>query len=68
MPLLELIDLKKEYFQGELAVVALNNINLTVENGEFLSIMGTSGSGLSLIHILTTMGTCISIMGKNQFS
>lgn len=47
MALLKLIDLHKEYSQGELSVIALENINLEVEKGEFLSIMGTSGSGKS---------------------
>ena len=47
MALLKLIDLHKEYSQGELSVIALEDINLEVEKGEFLSIMGTSGSGKS---------------------
>ena len=37
----------KQYNQGELSVTALNNINLTVNEGEFVSIMGSSGSGKS---------------------
>jgi len=47
MPLLKLENIYKKYNQGELAVMALKDINLTIEEGEFVSIMGTSGSGKS---------------------
>lgn len=58
MELIKIIDLKKEYNQGELQVTALDNINLEVKNGEFISIMGTSGSGKStLMNILGCLDT-----------
>ena len=47
MALLTLDNICKKYNQGELAVMAIKNINLTIEKGEFVSIMGTSGSGKS---------------------
>ncbi len=47
MEMLRLENIYKQYNQGELSVTALNNINLTVNEGEFVSIMGSSGSGKS---------------------
>ena len=47
MPLLQMERIFKQYNQGELEVMALKGIDLTVEEGEFVSIMGTSGSGKS---------------------
>src|SRR5208282_996067 len=47
MPLLEIRALKKTYGSGELCVQALRGIDLKVEQGEFLAIMGPSGSGKS---------------------
>lgn len=38
------------YFQvGEQTVHALNNINLTIENGDYVTVMGPSGSGKSTL-------------------
>lgn len=45
MSVLEVIDLKKYYKQGEIVTKALDGVNLRVESGEFLAIVGTSGSG-----------------------
>ena len=47
MSVLRLEHIFKTYQQGEISVQALKDINLTVEENEFVSIMGTSGSGKS---------------------
>ena len=45
--------LTKIYGKGQNSVTALENVDLSVEQGEFLAIVGTSGSGKStLLHIL----------------
>ena len=45
MAILKLTDICKDYVQGKEPVRVLKNINLTVEQGEYLAIMGPSGSG-----------------------
>ncbi|MGN0250541.1 MAG: ABC transporter ATP-binding protein [Oliverpabstia sp.] len=53
MKILQTRDLKKYYSSGDTLVKALDGVNLSVEQGEFLSIVGTSGSGKStLLHML----------------
>lgn len=52
-PLIQTIGLSKSYYNEELETSVLHDINLTIEEGEFVSIMGPSGSGKStLMHIL----------------
>ena len=52
--MITLNSLSKIYRTDEIETVALENVNLTVERGEFLSIMGPSGCGKS---------TLLNIMG-----
>ena len=53
MEILTCTGVTKVYGTGENQVVALDHIDLTVEKGEFVSIVGASGSGKStLLHIL----------------
>ena len=53
MEVLHTKNLKKTYGKGENQVKALDGINLSIQQGEFVSIVGTSGSGKStLLHML----------------
>ena len=55
-PIIEVKNLHKEYPLGEETVVALGQINLTVQRGEICCIFGTSGSGKStLLNLLAGM-------------
>ena len=47
MSILKAENLVKIYGQGENEVKALNNVSLEIEEGEFVSIVGSSGSGKS---------------------
>lgn len=72
MEILKTKDLKKYYGSGENLVKALDGVNLSVEEGEFVSVVGTSGSGKStLLHMLggldyATSGE-VTVAGKEIF-
>lgn len=61
MALLRLEKINKVYGTGELKVHALKDIDLSLEEGYFYSIIGKSGSGKStLLHILALLDTASS--------
>ncbi len=78
--LIEIITLKKDYYVGEVTVHALRGIDMTVSEGEFVAIMGASGSGKStMLNIIGCLdkptsgnyildGTGISKLNRNQLA
>ena len=53
MKIVKVENLKKIYGKNESKVIALNDISFSVEEGEFIAIIGPSGSGKStLLHII----------------
>jgi putative ABC transport system ATP-binding protein len=58
MPALELSGIRKTYGSGEQAVVALDDVDLSVEDEEVLILMGPSGSGKTTL--LTVAGALLS--------
>lgn len=72
MEILSAKDLCKSYGSGENSVQALNHVSISVENGEFVAVIGTSGSGKStLLNLLGGLDTPTSgevlISGKKLF-
>lgn len=73
MEILKTTGLKKYYGNGNSLVKALDGVDLSVEEGEFIAIVGTSGSGKStLLHMLggldyPTEGN-VTVNGKDIFS
>lgn len=58
MPLIELRNVYKTYTLGSHRLNALDGISLTIEQGEYIAIMGPSGSGKStLMHIIGCLDT-----------
>ena len=73
MTILETKDLKKYYGRGDTLVRALDRVDLTVEDGEFVAIVGTSGSGKStLLHMLGGLnrptGGSVLVEGRDIFA
>ena len=73
MTILQTEALKKYYGSGDTQVKALDGVDLSIEQGEFVAIVGTSGSGKStLLHMLggldrPTSGT-VTVDGKDIFA
>lgn len=57
-PVLELRDVCKEYVLDGISIKAVENINLSIAEGELVSIVGPSGSGKStLLHLMGLLDT-----------
>lgn len=73
MNILTVEHLTRVYGTGDTAVTALNDVNFSVEAGEFIAIIGSSGSGKStLMHLMggvdrPTSGT-VKLQGQDIFA
>jgi len=56
--------LSKEYIMGENKLLALNDISVSIKEGEFVSIMGSSGSGKSTL--MNIIG-CLDVPTKGNY-
>lgn len=78
--IIELKNIKKIYTMGDVSVNALNGVDITINDGEFVAIMGASGSGKStLMNILGCLdqvtegdylfeGVNINSLTKNEYA
>ena len=71
MKIVECIDVKKSYRQGEIEVQALRDVSLVIEKGEFTAVAGPSGSGkttlLNLVGGLDAADTGSIFVDGNAF-
>ncbi len=79
-PLIELRNVTKTYYRGELATKVLHGINLQIYPGEFIAIMGASGSGkTTLMNLLSCldrptsgdylfMGQKVALLGRDELA
>ena len=58
MNYIETINVRKEFGKNDSKILAVDSIDLSIEQGEFISIMGESGSGKSTL--LSMLGGLLS--------
>lgn len=63
-PAMELTQVKKHYLMGDTVIRALDGITLSIQEGEFLSVVGQSGSGKSTL--MNILG-CLDLPDQGEF-
>lgn len=63
-PVIQLIDIRREYIMGEEVIKALNGVNLEIYRNDYVAIMGPSGSGKSTL--MNVIG-CLDTPSSGQY-
>jgi putative ABC transport system ATP-binding protein len=63
-PILVMNKISKTYYQGGEEQIVLNNVNLTINNGDFVSILGPSGSGKTTL--MNIIG-CLDLPSSGEY-
>ena len=62
--MINISSISKEYVMGDNKLLALNNVDVSIKEGEFVSIMGSSGSGKSTL--MNIIG-CLDVPSKGDY-